>query len=257
MVNDYFETYSSINKNHYGAEIDYYSNENLRESEIKILNKIPVSEMLLDAACGAGRFSLNVAKLGYKVLGVDFTEESIQRASEVAKKQNLKSATFKVGDVTNLPIVDDSFNYTFCIRYSLNSIPTYEKRRMAVQELLRVTKRGGKVFIETQNMFNIKRGLLNPLRNIIVYFYRIVNIQGHKVLKVAYNGLLPGDIVYKSSKIKDAPDGFTHIPSYWEIESWVPKKYKFRIYSEKEILYPNKRDFLKLLSYSLWTIIEK
>lgn len=43
----------------------------------------------LDLGCGAGIFSVYMAKAGYEVTGVDFIPEALEMAKEVAKKENV------------------------------------------------------------------------------------------------------------------------------------------------------------------------
>lgn len=48
------------------------------------------SERVLDLACGYGRHSLELARRGYDVVGVDITPEFIEDAKESAAKENLR-----------------------------------------------------------------------------------------------------------------------------------------------------------------------
>lgn len=54
---------------------------------------------LLDLACGRGRHSLNMARRGYRVTGVDLAPQAIQTAREKAASEGLTSVTFCTGDM--------------------------------------------------------------------------------------------------------------------------------------------------------------
>lgn len=59
------------------------------------------SERILDLACGYGRHSLELARRGYKVVGVDITPEFIEDAKKSAAKENL-SAAFLCSDIRDI-----------------------------------------------------------------------------------------------------------------------------------------------------------
>lgn len=59
------------------------------------------SERILDLACGYGRHSLELARRGYEVVGVDITSEFIEDAKTSAEKENL-NATFVCSDIRDI-----------------------------------------------------------------------------------------------------------------------------------------------------------
>ena len=59
------------------------------------------TERILDLACGFGRHSLEFARRGYEVVGVDITPEYIEYASRQAKEEHLK-ANFICEDIRNV-----------------------------------------------------------------------------------------------------------------------------------------------------------
>jgi 2-polyprenyl-3-methyl-5-hydroxy-6-metoxy-1,4-benzoquinol methylase len=61
-------------------------------------NVLPGSH-ILDLSCGIGRHSVELARLGYRVTGVDIAPPHIERAQALAKEKSVaKQATFKVAD---------------------------------------------------------------------------------------------------------------------------------------------------------------
>lgn len=53
--------------------------------------KLQGNEKILDLVCGYGRHSLELARRGYDVTGIDITSEYIEYAAEQAEKEGLKA----------------------------------------------------------------------------------------------------------------------------------------------------------------------
>ena len=75
-------------------------------SSAELCERLPVGEAL-DLACGEGRNALWLARLGWRVLGVDFSEAAIERARAAHRRRGLSVSgcdlTWKVADVTVEP----------------------------------------------------------------------------------------------------------------------------------------------------------
>lgn len=97
---------------------------------------------ILDLGCGTGRhFSL----INGEIYGVDFSNEMLKLAELNAKKNKIKCSLIKA-DVTNLSFEDNFFDYAIFIA-ALHCIKGDKKRRVAVKEMYRVLKKGGKAVI--------------------------------------------------------------------------------------------------------------
>ena len=68
------------------------------EEDIKYF---PREGRILDIACGDGRNSIYLAKLGYDVHAIDFSEQALNRLNYFAKKENLTIETQLVDLSTN------------------------------------------------------------------------------------------------------------------------------------------------------------
>lgn len=68
------------------------------EEDIKYF---PREGKILDIACGDGRNSIYLAKLGYDVHAIDFSEEALNRLNYFAEKENLNIETQLVDLSTN------------------------------------------------------------------------------------------------------------------------------------------------------------
>lgn len=253
----YYEKIKRLNIRHYAGEVAYYSQANLRLVEEKLLVQLKKGLTLLDLGCGSGRFSIGAAQKGFKVLGIDITPPAVEAAREKSKKLNLENVKFEVGDMTKLNLNSDRFDYVICLRYSINAVATFSERSQAVREMIRVVKPGGRVYLESFNRFWLKRGLLMPLKNMIIDLIRIFRIKACILFEKEYRGLLPGDMVYPSNKVKGAPEGYAHIPTVFELRKLIPKGIKYKINSSPEIAGLLKFDPLRFFRYALWITLEK
>jgi SAM-dependent methyltransferase len=103
-------------------------------------------QTILDLGSGAG---IDVFLAAQKVgpdglaIGVDMTEEMIQRARANAEKAGITNVEFRLGEIENLPVDDDSIDLILsnCV---INLAP--DKRRV-LKEMQRVLKPGGKFCI--------------------------------------------------------------------------------------------------------------
>ncbi|RJQ21735.1 MAG: methyltransferase domain-containing protein [Nitrospiraceae bacterium] len=103
-------------------------------------------ETVLDLGAGAGFdcfiAAKSVGKTG-KVIGVDMTPEMIEKARENARKGKFSNVDFRLGEIENLPVEDNSVNVVIsnCV---INLSP--DKGRV-FREVRRALKRGGRIAI--------------------------------------------------------------------------------------------------------------
>jgi len=107
----------------------------------------PRSGKLLELGCGAGNLSIELAKRGFEVYGVDFSESAISWA-KVNAASELQNINFNVADVSDLSLYADS---TFDVVYDGNCFHCIlgEKRAVALSEWKRVLKPSGMLFISS------------------------------------------------------------------------------------------------------------
>jgi len=80
------------------------------------LAELKQGEVVLDLGSGAGiDVFLASKKVGSKglVIGVDMTKEMVKKARKTAKKYGYKNVEFKLGEIENLPIEDNSVSPGF------------------------------------------------------------------------------------------------------------------------------------------------
>jgi tellurite resistance protein tehB homolog len=81
--------------------------EKCLEEDIKYF---PRKGKILDIACGDGRNSIYLARLGYVVHAIDFSEEALNRLNYFAEKENLNIET-QLGDLSENNFLNNLYNY--------------------------------------------------------------------------------------------------------------------------------------------------
>ncbi len=122
-------------------------------------------KVIVDAGCGAGKFTQAIASFGAKrVIGIDIGEENIAFAKEQAKKvPHGAKIDYRVGSVLNLPVEDASADFVWC-----NSVGHVTgDQRATVSELSRVLMPNGQLFYYVNGRFGLFEILLKMLVNVM------------------------------------------------------------------------------------------
>jgi ubiquinone/menaquinone biosynthesis C-methylase UbiE len=97
---------------------------------------------ILDAAGGTGRITLPLAKMGYSVTLCDISPGMLAVARQKLQREGLLNRVEIVGcDVRKLRFSDESFDFVLC----------WDGMSEAAKELVRVTKKGGRISIFLMN----------------------------------------------------------------------------------------------------------
>ena len=99
---------------------------------------------ILDAAGGTGRVSFPLAQIGYSVTLCDISPKMLDRAQQKASRLGLSlKITIVECDIHVLPFTDQSFDFVL----------SWDGSAEATGELVRVTKKGGKISVFLVNKF--------------------------------------------------------------------------------------------------------
>jgi SAM-dependent methyltransferase len=115
---------------------------------LKVL-KIPKDALILDLACGAGRHSIELARRGYRVVGIDFKKDYINYCKEKAKKLSLDNVKFMQGDMRRLNF-KNKFDFVISIYTSFGYFSDEENLKV-LKRIANALKKGGKLLIDVNN----------------------------------------------------------------------------------------------------------
>ena len=94
----------------------------------------------LDVGCGTGFLSLELARRGHRVTGIDFAPQMLAEARKKAAAQGV-AVRFEEGDAEQLPFAEGSFDLVMT-RHVLWTLPHPEQ---AIDEWIRVLRPGGRL----------------------------------------------------------------------------------------------------------------
>ena len=106
---------------------------------------------LLNVGCGTGGFNLVVEEAGARPVGVDADAEAI---AICALKQEKGGGVFVRAAAERLPFPDGTFDVVYCF----SSIEHVESVEESVAEMVRVTRRGGLIYVHTPNAWSWYEG---------------------------------------------------------------------------------------------------
>jgi ubiquinone/menaquinone biosynthesis C-methylase UbiE len=94
---------------------------------------------VLEVAPGPGYFAIELARLGYRVDGLDISKSFVEIAARNAREASVEVA-FRQGNASRMPFEIESFDFVFCRAAFKN----FADPVGALQEMYRVLKPGGK-----------------------------------------------------------------------------------------------------------------
>ena len=122
---------------------------------LKFLKKhLPKEGLILDAGGGPGRYTITLAKKGYKMVLMDLVPEYLSIAGEKIREKRIQNNVKKIieGDITDLSqFEDNSFNAVLCLGGPLSHVHPEKKRKEAISELIRVAKKGAPIFVSVMS----------------------------------------------------------------------------------------------------------
>jgi ubiquinone/menaquinone biosynthesis C-methylase UbiE len=101
-------------------------------------------EFILDAGCGTGIFTLDVLSLGTHVIGVDLSLPMLSRGAQKTRGHRFQAV---LADISSLPFPENTFDKVV----SVTALEFIEDAKRAMEELFRVTKKGGCIVVATLN----------------------------------------------------------------------------------------------------------
>lgn len=142
------------------GECDFLENELAKDTSKKIL----------DIGCGTGRHSIELTQRGYEVLGVDLSENMLEKARKKASAANL-NILFEQQDARKLPYKEEFDCAIMLCEGGFSLMETDEMNFAILQSASKSLKTGGKF------IFTCLNGLF-PLFNSVKEFMEKENTEG-------------------------------------------------------------------------------
>jgi ubiquinone/menaquinone biosynthesis C-methylase UbiE len=111
---------------------------------------LPEKALILDAGGGPGRYTMELAKLGYDVILLDITPELLQIAKRKIKKEKVQDKVKEIvkASIEDLSMYDsNTFDSVLCLGGALCHLLSKRRRQRAVSELVRVAKDKAPIFV--------------------------------------------------------------------------------------------------------------
>lgn len=155
------------NKDYYSSQVQYEWNRLVQdpfhrleyETTWRFLKEyLPHKGLILDAGGGPGRYTIELARMGYDVVLLDIAAANL----EFGKKEIEKAGVGKrikdivTGTITDLShFEDNSFGAVLCLGGPLSHVHPESERRKAVSELVRVAEKGAPIFISVMSKYGV------------------------------------------------------------------------------------------------------
>jgi len=114
--------------------------------------KLSKGSIILDAGCGAGIATQEIAERGYQVCGMDRSSGMVERAHGICKTKEKLNVQFLQGDIQCLPFRDLSLSSIVC----LGVITYLRSEDKALREFSRVLKPHGTLILSIVNRAHLR-----------------------------------------------------------------------------------------------------
>jgi SAM-dependent methyltransferase len=156
LVREYYST--QVRKEWRRLVRDAYYRLELDTTLFFLEKYLPKTGRILDAGCGPGRYTLELARQGYRLDAFDLTPGNLAFARRQAKKSAFleKINDFREGSITDLSTYpENSFNGVICLGGPLSHLVEPNDRKRAIRELIRVAKPGAPIFVSVMSRLSV------------------------------------------------------------------------------------------------------
>lgn len=169
---------------------DYNEARNFIDNIIEYLD-LKKGSKILDLACGIGRHSIYLDKIGFKVVGTDKSSNNIKKA-KARQNQSLSFLQMEMIDNTNHKY-DGIFNLFTSFGYV-----NHDYNLKTVKNIERQLKDNGTVVVDFMNTLFVKN-------NLVIEETKVINDLSFKIKRRS-----DGKFIYKEIKFHDKRDYFFH-----------------------------------------------
>ena len=156
MFWDYIANFYDFFENLYNSKVN-------RELCIKVAEKISYNDNVLECACGTGMISVHIATKCRSLIATDFSQGMLAKSRKRCKK--IKNIRVEKANILQLEYPNESFDKVV----AANVIHLLDQPDIAISELIRVCKKGGKIIIPTY-IITKEHGISTILIRLINHF---------------------------------------------------------------------------------------
>jgi ubiquinone/menaquinone biosynthesis C-methylase UbiE len=126
----------------YTTGSDIWTHIDYMPAVISMIRDIPTGSMILDVGAGRGKLAFRLVDLGYKVIGLEYVKQMVDKANAEVKERNIADQLrFLEGDVLAIPFTEEGFDGI--IDVGLLQHLSHTDWEKYVSEIKRVLKIGG------------------------------------------------------------------------------------------------------------------
>jgi SAM-dependent methyltransferase len=171
-----------------------YKDRNQQEADMFIHNLVkhlapPKNALMLDLACGNGRYSIALNRMGYYVTGIDLSQKKI----EAAKICQNNSLSFAVNDM-RMPLEPDKYDFVFNLFTSFGYFDNEEENKIVLTNVYNSLKKGGVFVLDYVNGEKAAKNLMQQEE---------CKIEG---IDFSISRYIKSNLIVKEIKIKDGED---------------------------------------------------
>ena len=112
---------------------------------------------VLDLACGNGRHTMGLSRLGFRVTGMDLNQSYIRRAAAAARDSGLE-ARWVTADMRQIPF-ENEFNAVLSLFTSFGFFPEDEEDAAVIEQVARSLRPHGRFILDVMNRRFVLRNL--------------------------------------------------------------------------------------------------
>ncbi len=171
---------------------------------------------ILDMGCGQGRHSIELARRGYKVTGVDFSERLLKIARANARKAGLNIQFFN-RDCRNLSL-RGTYDLILCLYDVIGSFRTKEENLNIIQSVEKKLKPGGTCVVSVMNM-ELTRDIAKNKADVMSNPVILLNLKASDIMKKT------GDIFDPDYFLLDDKAHLVYRKEQFELDSHLASEY--------------------------------
>ena len=136
IVNEWYETKKNVD------EMVHWEKPKLKKWELAVTEFFPAEAKILDVGCGLGREAFVLSDMGYKVTGIDISQEVIDQVVPFSVQKGY-DIPFSVYDGHKLPFEADSFDVVIIWAQTFGLLYGNEYKHEFLLECKRILTNGG------------------------------------------------------------------------------------------------------------------